>query len=391
MEPLVPGIARAEYPDWDALIDRWWSAAPGGAILALDEFPALVANSPELPSLLQKRIDQSKPGRPHLVICGSSQRMMQGLVLDASAPLYGRAKEILKIPPLPAGWIGTAFQDREPESLLNRFATWGGIPRYWELARDTPDHWSALRALVLDPLGVLHEEPQRLLLDDMRDLTQAASLLSLIGQGCHRLSELAGRLGKPATHLSRPMQRLTELGLVRREQPFGAPPRGGKLTKYVIADPFLRFWFRFVEPNRSRLEAGQADLVLESIQKQWPPFLGLVWEELSRTAVSQLEISSDRWEPASRWWGRGINGEPMELDAVANSLDGRRILIGEAKLQLPPAMVDRQFAKLKQKIKNFPPATTREIVPVLFVAKGRKPRQAGAQFVTSREVFSALR
>lgn len=36
--------------------------------------------------------------------------MMMGLVLDASAPLYGRAQEIIPIKPLGAGWIPKALK-----------------------------------------------------------------------------------------------------------------------------------------------------------------------------------------------------------------------------------------------------------------------------------------
>ena len=79
-------------------------------------------------------------------------------------------------------------------------------------------------------------------------------MLALVGRGCHRLLEIAARLEKPATSLGRPLQRLLELGLVRRELPFGSSLRDSKRTLYVIADPFLRFWFRFVDPERSRLE-----------------------------------------------------------------------------------------------------------------------------------------
>ena len=68
-------------------------------------------------------------------------------------------------------------------------------PRYWELAADYPDLWQAVQNLVLDPMGVLHHEPTRLLLDDMRETTQTASILSLIGSGCHRISEIGGFWG----------------------------------------------------------------------------------------------------------------------------------------------------------------------------------------------------
>jgi AAA+ ATPase superfamily predicted ATPase len=32
IEQLVPGFARVEYPDWDALFDRWAEAAPRAAV-----------------------------------------------------------------------------------------------------------------------------------------------------------------------------------------------------------------------------------------------------------------------------------------------------------------------------------------------------------------------
>ena len=108
------------------------------------------------------------------------------------------------------------------------------------MAADYPDLWQAVQNLVLNSMGVLHHEPTRLLLDDMRETTQTASILSLIGSGCHRISEIGGRLGQPATALARPIQRLQELGLVNREVPFRSSPRSGKLSSYSIADPFLR-------------------------------------------------------------------------------------------------------------------------------------------------------
>src|SRR5215212_2279289 len=239
---LLPGFERVTYPGWDALLARWWQEARPGTVLALDEFPSLVAVAQELPSLLQKYLDREAERGIHLLLSGSSQRMMQGLVLDRTAPLFGRATEMLKTSRLPPGWIAEALHLDAPERAVESYAVWGGTPRYWELAGDHPDLRSALRSLVLSPLGVLSEEPARLLLDDMRDTTQAASILSLIGQGCHRISEIAARLGKPVTTLSRPIQRLQEMDLITREQPFAEESRGGKRTLYKISDPFLRFW-----------------------------------------------------------------------------------------------------------------------------------------------------
>lgn len=78
---------QVAYPDWNSLLERWFNEAQKGSVLALDEFPYLAAVSPELPSVLQKIADRLQQKGAHMAICGSSQRMMQGLVLDSNAPI----------------------------------------------------------------------------------------------------------------------------------------------------------------------------------------------------------------------------------------------------------------------------------------------------------------
>ncbi len=387
---LVPAFARVEYPDWDALLDRFWSEAPDGVVLAFDEFPYLATASPELPSLLQKRIDAAHPRTRHIVLCGSSQRMMQGLVLDATAPLYGRAREILEIGPLAAGWISKAFSFRDEISALEAFSVWGGIPRYWELANDFKTTHAAIARLVLDPLGALREEPDRLLLDDLWETTQASSVLSLIGEGCNKISEIAGRLGKPATSLSRPLSRLLELGLVEREIPFGASERDSKRSRYRIADPFLSFWFRFAAPHRALVEARRSTLLERQLAEYLPAQTGVVWERLARLSVPCLSLGGRRWLPASRWWGGGLDRQPLEIDIAAASEDGSAILVGEAKLALGSRDWSREIAVLRAKIKRFPPAQGRKVIACIWCAAGgRAP--AGSVTVDARRVLQVLK
>ena len=260
--------------------------------------------------------------------------MMQGLVLDESEPLYGRAREILHIRPLGPAWLPEAFGMDGWTSATAMYATWGGVPRYWELAAEFDPLWDAIESLVLDPLGVLHQEPGRLLADDMRDTVQAASILAVVGQGCRRLSEIAGRLEKPATSLTRPVRRLLELGLLRRDIPFGQNPRSSKTTLYTIDDPFLAFWFRFVDSNRSRLEAGVLDAVKSDVQQGFPHHEGAVWEQAVRAAIPRLNVNDTTWGVASRWWGADTDRRPMEFDVMSESADGRSLLVGEVKLRV---------------------------------------------------------
>lgn len=385
----LPEFDRVAYPDWDALFSRLWEQAPRGTVLVLDEFPSLVAAAREIPGLLQKQVDRQGKRGPHVVLAGSSQRMMHGLVLDRTAPLYGRATEILKIQPLLAGWIRRAFRSASHEEAVVRYAVWGGVPRYWELALDHPDLGTALRELVLSPLGVLHDEPIGLLLEDMRDVAQAASIASLVGQGCHRLSEIAARLEKPATSLTRPLQRLVDLGLIEREIPFAGSARDGRRGLYRIADPFLAFWFRFVEPERSRLAAGQVAAVCREALRALPQHVAGVWEDLARASVPRLEIHGRTWRPASRWWGPGLDHRPMEIDLVAESEERDALLLGEAQWG-GGENAERLRRELLRKAANFPLTRGREVRLAVWL-KGTARSAREVEILTPKRVLDALR
>jgi len=63
--------------------------------------------------------------------------MMQGLVLDASAPLYGRAQEIVEVKPLGMAWLGVALNLTRPVGVLGAYSIWE------EAARRAFPHLSA--------------------------------------------------------------------------------------------------------------------------------------------------------------------------------------------------------------------------------------------------------
>ena len=224
----------------------------------MDELPYLVSSCPSLPSVLQAWVDhEAKDAGLVVAVAGSAQHMMQGLVLDAGAPLYGRATEMIRLGPLPAWWAGPALGLSKKVDCVQAYSIWGGVPRYLELASGvSADLEDTIDRLVLDPLGPLHDEPDRILASELPSASSLRPLLDVIGAGAHRSSEIAGRLGQPATSLSRQLLRLVQLGLVVREQPFTESERSGKKSLYKIGDPFFRFWFKVVAPRRALLSAA---------------------------------------------------------------------------------------------------------------------------------------
>jgi AAA+ ATPase superfamily predicted ATPase len=200
----------------------------------------------------------------------------------------------------------------------------------------------------------------------MRDIIQTTTLLSVIGGGANRLTEIAARVEKPATQLSRPLDRLVELGFVEKEIPFGENPRKSKRSLYKIADPFMGFYYRFVIPSRSLIELGKTKIVLNEIKENMAGYVSRHWEQLCRRAVSGSTINGVAYGSAARWWGSVSRGETMEVDVVAQSIDKKSILIGECKWSAI-SNADTLTTKLLEKAQKLPFAKGKTIVPALFV------------------------
>jgi len=387
----IPGFGLVNYPSWEVLLSGLQHQAKKGTTLIIDEFPYLVQKSPELPSIIQKLIDNQE-NKTNIIICGSSQRMMQGLVLDSSAPLYGRATEIINVRPLAPGWIKQALALNYIEAV-EAYSVWGGVPRYWELAKTYQNQEQACKELVLDRDGVLHSEPMRLLLDDMRGASQPHSLLSLIANGSNRLSEIAGRLGKPASSLTRPMANLIELGYIKRDHPFGESPRSSKKTIYRLEDPFLLFWYRIVLPNHSLLEQDLIDAVYAESQNHFKAQAAEIWEEMARKSTAHLKIANIGWKPAQRWWGNGRDGKNMEIDIIAESLDNQFLLFGEVKWE-KKTNIKSTINKLKKSVANFPKQINKKIIMAVwcknYETKNYETKNEAYWIISPRDVLTAL-
>src|SRR3989338_1591536 len=127
------GVVRANpFRNWDSLLlylaGKWKERR---FILALDEFPYLVAANRSLPSILQDHWDSrlSKESA-FLILCGSSISMMEES-LGYKSPLYGRRTEQMLLEPLGFSQASEFF----PEGMaigrkIEFYAVLGGTPAY---------------------------------------------------------------------------------------------------------------------------------------------------------------------------------------------------------------------------------------------------------------------
>ncbi len=384
----IKGFDSVIYPNWESCLQALIDRLVRKVTIVFDEFPYLVKNAPELPSIVQKLFDNRSGLSFHLWLCGSSQQMMHNLVINVNSPLYGRANEIIKLSPMSIYYLQEAIGCSFIEAV-EEYSIWGGIPRYWELRVQEKSMKKAIINHILDSNGILHEEPLRLFLDDSRDTVQMYTLVTLIASGMHRLSGIASRIGKPATHLHRPLQRLINLGYLKREIPFGTSPRKAKRTLYKVADPFINFYFTYVVPDKTSLESGMAERVYEDvIVPGFAEYCSGFWEDICRASIPLL-FGEKLFSPASRWWSTPGGENHFEIDIVSSSRDKNEMIVAEAKWS-ESVNINSLCHQMDIKIEHLPGKDNKKIQKVLFLKYKPEYVPPGYSVFTPEDVINAF-
>ncbi|MBU0703393.1 MAG: ATP-binding protein [Chloroflexi bacterium] len=325
------------FPSWEDAF-RVMADLPDRPIVVLDEFTYLIGGNKAIPSILQKVWDETiRRTKVFLILCGSYVGMMERAVLGYQSPLYGRRTGSYLLLPLALPAAATFFPGYTPEQQIETWAVLGGMPYYLPAFSDDVDIFTNIREHILDRRGPLYNEPQLLLMEELREPRNYFSILRAIAHGRTRLNEItqsAGVGNGPTT--ARYLDILQQMRLVRRTVPVTeSRPEKSKKGIYQIVDPFLRFWFRYVHTFQDSLELGLADAVLEQrVRPTFNHFVGHAFEEAALEYVARMARRGDLSflpERIGRWWDR-----QAEIDVVALSDSERALLAGECKWSVKP-------------------------------------------------------
>ncbi|MBL8626461.1 MAG: ATP-binding protein [Myxococcales bacterium] len=372
----VPLLAQLQPGSWrDALlaIEAAWTG-PTKLVLALDEFQWMVETSPELPAVLQALWDQRwrDSGRVMLILCGSFVGFMEREVLGKKAPLFGRRTAQMLLKPL--GYRDAA-RFHPGYSLTDRARTYfvcGGVPLYLRTFDPARSVEQNLVAGLLDEYAPLHREADFLLREELRDVANYHAILLALAERPLTLTEIGAAVGL-GHNVQYHLQQLTQLGYVARRQPMSTRRAPKRAVRYVIDDPLLRFWFRFVGPNQSRLTVPGAQATFtRRIRPALDAYFGSCFERLCREALPTLYAREgvDAAFEIGEYWDRDV-----QIDVVAVR-DDSVVDLGECKWGATTAGV--VVKELDAKVARFPNDSDATLVRRGFVRSAVRPTAAGA-------------
>ena len=312
-----------------------------------DEFQNFQKVNPAIFSDLQDIWDRyHSESHIHLVVSGSIRSLMRKIFEDSGEPLYGRPTSKMQLQPFRTDVLKEILTENNPswtnEDLLCLYMITGGVAKYVELLADAG---CLTKKKMLDYVC----RPDSYFLTEGRDLLNQEfseesstyfSVLQLIAGGMTKRSEMDDIMGKDMGVYLQNLEK--NFFMVKRLKPLLSKP-GSKTTAYEIADPFLRFWFRFIWPYQSLVETRQLGRLREYIEKGYETFSGKTLERY----FQQKLMESGQYTQVGNWWNR--KGE-NEVDIVALDEFSHEGLVAEVKRN--PKKID--LATLEEKMKAFP-------------------------------------
>jgi AAA+ ATPase superfamily predicted ATPase len=323
-------LRQTLFPGWpEAMRFAFEEASRRRTAIILDEFPYLMRSAAGIDSVMQHIWDEMD--RPIWVgLSGSLISMMLERVIGPKAPLYGRRTEMLQLKPMSFAEVSLFY----PKSSFYDLALWygffGGVPAYAEKAASFATPKKSVSELVLRENGVLYQEPDFLVREELREPGTYFSILRSLAAGLTRPNEIAQDAGVAHSGVNKYLDTLRRMQMIERRVPLTEkhPERSTKAI-YVLADHFLRFWFRYVFPNRSVIELGKGRELYESkIKPDLDNYMGPIYEEMCHQEIHRVGPRILGWAPfkSGRFW------DPQsEIDLIVEDGDGKRVGFIECK------------------------------------------------------------
>ena len=333
-----PGQIDAVYATWEGLFQALAQGAQTERlVVVLDEFPYLVGAHPPLASILQRAWDQVlQRSQVMLVLCGSYIGMMEATVLGYQAPLYGRRTGQYLLEPLGFADARLFFPNYSLEDQVRAYAVYGGTPAYLQTLQPEASLADNILNGILSRGAFLYDEVRFVLQQELREPRNYFAVLQAIAAGATRLNEIRQATGIEG--VTAYLDTLRQLHLVERAVPVTeSQPHKSRRGLYRLKDPYLRFWFRYVHPNRSPLERGGGRIVLDTqVIPQLDGFTGPVFEDICQQFFWRAGLSGGlpfMPQRVGKWWSAN-----EEIDLVA--LGETEAILAECKWTSRPVGVD---------------------------------------------------
>ena len=333
-------IKTGKWTDLLVLLSKYIADHYGNrpVTVLFDEFPWMAAERTKLVSSLKYVWDRhfTKNNRLHLILCGSVCSFLVKKVVRSKA-LYGRVDLELRLGPLETKDIQGVFRpNRSLREITELYMAVGGVPKYLEMVDAKVSTHRNLAKMCFGSYGYLVEEFDRLFASHFGKNPVYKKIISHLALRAWSTRDQLSKVTDLASGggLTECLEDLELAGFTERYNPVDTP-NSQRIVRYRLTDPYLRFYFRFIEPSLGEIRSnkGQVAFTKYAPQSKYAVWCGLAFEHLClrhhRLLAEELGFSSVRYRCGS-WFPRKKDGANIQIDLLFYR-DDRVITLCEIK------------------------------------------------------------
>lgn len=372
----VFGIPAMNFNNWnDAFSTLAGLAAKGRVIILLDEISWMGSKDRDFAGKLKGAWDTKfkKNKKLILILCGSVTSWIDKNILNDKG-FVGRVSLTISLDELPLNHADRFWEKNKGISSyekLKLLCVTGGAPRYLEEIIPLDSAEKNIKRMCFSKEGLLFSEFDKIFRDIFEKRADSfKKIVSCLAEGAVEPGELAEKLGvNPTGGLSASLEILEKSGFISRYHVWSFTGKTGSRSKYRLRDNYLRFYLKYIEPVKHKIQKDlYKGIHLENL-KGWETIMGFQFENLVlnnlNVIIKKLDIAPETIISAAPYFQKKtLRKEACQIDLLIHTRFS--VYVCEIKYR---KRVDGSIIKsVEEKIKKLKAPKNLSIRPVLIYA-----------------------
>lgn len=283
------GYNRIEVTDWGdifALLAK--ETATGRVIILLDEISWMGSKDHTFLGKLKIAWDIYFKRNPQLIliVCGSVSSWIERNILSHTG-FVGRISLSMQIEELPLldcqkllGRLGCKYP---PYEFFKLMGVMGGIPRYLEELQGGLTADENIKRICFRTDGLLYREFDHLFSDLFSSKKETCKkIITLLATRELETKEVTQSLGyRHGGYMSKILDELVKAGFLKKTYVWDLhTSKEKKRPRFRLIDNYSRFFLKYIDPNRGKVESGHFAEQTLSVFPGWSILMGLQFENL---------------------------------------------------------------------------------------------------------------
>lgn len=247
--------------DFIKAIESYISSSDNKKVIVINSFEYILKENDTFINLLSTiRSMSGLEGKVMFILSSFDMHWIENVMVSFLGKSSYEINGLVKINPYSISELRIKYKNIPDADFLALYSVIGGNPKFWYHAETVTSAKEFICNHILRRNSYIFQSGLKILPDDLRQPTVYNTLLYYLANGENKLNDLYLKTGFERAKISIYLNNLIERGLIYKQQ--SLPIGGDNCTKkgvYMISEPFVVFWYRFVFPHISSIDMISPD------------------------------------------------------------------------------------------------------------------------------------